>query len=147
MPAHKIGDLLHQSSELRVLSRRAQHLAELQSALLEALPPPLSRAYRIKSFRSGTLLVAADTAAAAAKLRHLAPRLLEHLRKRDEQVTKIQIEVQVAMQQFGPGKRSRRAPLNDRVIGQFERLAGALKDSPLRLAVTRLVQRHKRSVK
>ena len=147
MPVRKIGDLLHQSSELRVLSHRARHLADLQSAMLEAIPRPLSRAYRIKSLRSGTLLVAAETAAAAAKLRHLAPRLLEHLRKRDEQVTKIQIEVQVAMQQIRPGKSSRRAPLNDRVISHFKRLEGTLKESPLRLAVSRLVQRHKRSVK
>ena len=147
MPVRKIGDLLVQSSELRALSRRAQHLAELQRAMLEAVPRPLSRAYRIKSFRSGTLLVAAESAAAAAKLRHLAPRLLEHLRKREEQVTKIQIEVQVAMQQNRSGKSSRKALLNDFVISHFERLAATLKESPLRLAVTRLVQRHKRSVK
>jgi hypothetical protein len=147
MPARKIGDLLHQSSELRALSRRAEHLAELQRAMLEAIPRPLSHAYRIRNFRSGTLLVAADNAAAAAKLRHLAPRLLEHLRKRDEQVTKIQIEVQVAMQQIRPGKRSRKTPLNARVIGDFQRLVDTLKESPLRLAVTRLVQRHKQSVK
>jgi hypothetical protein len=147
MPARKIGDLLHQSSELRALSRRAQHLAELQRAMLEAIPRPLTGACRIRSLRSGTLLVAANNAAAAAKLRHLAPRLLEHLRKRDEQVTKIQIEVQVAMQQIWPGKSSRKTSLNARVISEFERLEGTLKGSPLRAAVTRLVQRHKRSVK
>lgn len=147
MPSHKIGDLLHQSSELRALSRRAQHLAELQRAMLEAVPRPLAGTCRIKSFRSGTLLVAAGNAAAAAKLRHLAPRLLEHLRKRDEQVTKIQIEVQVAMQQTGPGTSSRKTSLNARVISEFERLESTLKESPLRVAVTRFVQRHKRSVK
>jgi hypothetical protein len=147
MPAHKIGDLLLQSGELRALSRRAQHLAELQRAVLEAIPRPLARVTRVKSLRSGTLLVAADNAAAAAKLRQLAPRLLEHLQKREGQVTGIRIEVQVAMQQFEPGKSSRKQALNARVITDFERLAGALKASPLRHAVIRLVQRHKKSVK
>ena len=147
MPTHKIGHLLAQSSELRALSRRAQHLAELQRAMLEAVPRPLRRTCRIKGFRSGTLFVAADNAAAAAKLRQLAPRLLEHLRKRDEQVTKIRIEVQVAMQQIEPGKSSRKRPLDARVITDFERLAGTLKESPLRHAVVALVRRHKSGVK
>jgi len=147
MPAHKIGDLLLQSGELRALSRRAQHLAELQRAVLDAIPRPLTSATRVKSLRSGTLFVAADNAAAAAKLRQLAPRLLEHLQKREFQVTGIRIEVQVAMPQIGPGNSSRKRALNTRAIADFERLAYALKDSPLKHAVTRLVQRHKRSVK
>jgi hypothetical protein len=147
MPAHKIGDLLLQSGELRALSRRAQHLAELQRAVLEAIPRPLISATRVKSLRAGTLFVAADNAAAAAKLRQLAPRLLQHLQKRDGQVTGIRIEVQVAMQQIGAGKSSRKGALNTRAIADFERLARVLSDSPLKHAVTRLVQRHKRSVK
>lgn len=147
MPAHKISKFLAQSSELRALSRRAQHLAELQRAMLEAIPRPLTRACRIKGFRSGALLVVADNAAAAAKLRQLAPRLLEHLRNRDEEVTKIRIEVQVATQQNERGKSSRKRSLDARVIADFERLAGTLKESSLRSAVEALVRRNKSSVK
>jgi hypothetical protein len=147
MPAHKIGDLLLQSGELRALSRRAQHLAELQRAVFDAIPRPLTSATRVKSLRSGTLFVAADNAAAAAKLRQLAPRLLEHLQKREAQVTGIRIEVQVATQQIEPGKSSRKRALNRHAVSDFERLARALKESPLKHAVTRLVQRHKRNVK
>ena len=147
MPAHKLGDLLLQSGELRALSRRAQHLAELQRAVLEAIPRPLTGATRVKSLRSGTLLLAADNAAAAAKLRQLAPRLLEHLQKRDDQVTRIRIQVQVAMQQIDVGKSSRKDNLNAGAIADFERLARALKDSPLKAAVTRLVHRNKGTVK
>jgi len=147
MPAHKIGDLLLQSSELRALSRRAQHLADLQRAVLEAIPRPLASVMRVKSLRSGTLLVAADNPAAAAKLRQLAPRLLEHLQKNEGQITGIRIEVQVAAQQKRRGTSSRKRPLDTRAIADFERLAGALKDSPLKHAVTRLVQRNKMDVK
>jgi len=147
MPAYKIGDLLLQSGELRALSRRAQHLAELQRAVLEAIPRPLASATRVRSLRSGTLLVAADNSAVAAKLRQLAPRLLEHLRKRDSQVTGIRIEVQVATQQNDPGTSSRKRALSTQSIADFERLSNTLKESPLKHAVTRLVQRHKRNEK
>lgn len=147
MPARKIGDLLLQSGELRALSRRAQHLVELQRVVLEAIPHPLARATRIKSFRSGTLYVAADNSATAAKLRQLAPRLLEHVQKRDAQVTGMRIEVQVAVQQNRSGKSSRKGALNPRAISQFQALADTLEDSPLKRAVSRLLQRNKRNVK
>ena len=135
--------MLAQSGELRALSRRAQHLAGLQRAVLEAIPRPLAIAAHVKSLRSGTLVIAADTAAVAAKLRQLSPRLLEHLRKRDAQVSGIRIEVQVAVHQIGSGKSSRKQPLASRAIADFQRLEQGLKDSPLRAAITRLVQRHK----
>ncbi|MGW8182546.1 MAG: DciA family protein [Burkholderiales bacterium] len=144
MPAHKIGDLLLQSGELRALSRRTHQLAGLQRAVLEAIPGPLSSVARVKSLRSGTLFIAADNAAAAAKLRQLSPRLLEHLRKLGAQVTGIRVEVQVTMPQMKPGKTSRKQPLKSRTLADFQKLARGLKDSPLRDAVTRLVQRHKR---
>jgi len=147
MPTRKIGDLLTASSELRALSRRAEHLAELQRAMLEAVPRPLARACRVKGLRSGTLVIAADNAAAAAKLRQLAPRLLEPLRKLDQQVTGIRIEVQVATQQIEPGKNSRTRSLNARVIADFERLADTLKESPLQRALRTLVRRRKIGVK
>lgn len=147
MPARKIGDLLLQSGELRALSRRAQHLAELQRTVLEVIPRPLVGMIRIRSVRSGTLFVAADNSAAAAKLRQLAPRLLEHAQKCDVQVTGIRIEVQVASQQSGPGEASQKRALDSRAVAQFERLARGLTDSPLKHAVTRLLRRNKPSVK
>ncbi len=147
MPAQKIGDLLLQSSELRALSRRAQYLAELQRAVLGAIPRPLASATRVRSLRSGTVFLAADNAAVAAKLRQLTPRLLEHLQKREHQITGIRIEVQVTMQQIRPGKTSRNQGLDSRILTDFQRLADRLKESPLKHAVTRLVQRHKRGEK
>ncbi len=147
MPAQKIGDLLLQSSELRALSRRAQYLAELQRAVLGAIPRPLASATRVRSLRSGTVFLAADNAAVAAKLRQLTPRLLEHLQKREHQITGIRIEVQVTMQQIRPGKTSRNQGLDSRILTDFQRLADRLKESPLKRAVTRLVQRHKRGAK
>lgn len=144
MPAHKIGDLLSASRELKALSRQAQRLAELQQVLFEAVPPLLASATRVKSCRAGTLVLLADNAAVAAKLRQFAPRLLIHLRKWATDVTGIRVEVQVAVHQMSPPTGSRKRPITVDAADHFRALAESLKDSPLKSALTRLVRRHKR---
>jgi hypothetical protein len=143
MPAHKLGDLLASSGALRALSREARHLARLQQVLFEAVPPPLTTATRVKSLRAGTLILITDHAAAAAKLRQLAPRLLLHVQKRHTEVTGIRIEVQVRTQP----KSARAAPgkswLPIDAIEHFRALAERVQDSPLRSALARLVRRNK----
>jgi len=143
MPAHKIGDLLAQTGELRALSRQARRLAELQQVLLEAVPPPLTKATRVRNFRAGTLFVLAANAAVAAKLRQLAPRLLLHVQKREIQVTGIHVEVQVAAPQAASGDTVPARDLSLTAISTIEKLAETLKESPLKTALTRLVRRRK----
>lgn len=143
MPARKIGNLLAQSGQLRALSRQAQRLAELQQVLFEAVPPLLTSATRVKNYRAGTLFLLADNAAVAAKLRQLAPRLLVHVRKREIEATGIQVEVQVKSPKFRTGNEVTKRALPADAIKDFGELAEALKDSPLKSALTRLVRRRK----
>jgi hypothetical protein len=143
MPAHKVGDLLAQRAELRALSHQARRLAELQQVLLEAVPPLLHHATRVGNLRAGTLIVLADNAAVAAKLRQLAPRLLLYVRKRKTEVTGIQVEVQVAMRQSDPASRPRARDLSLTAVNALNGLGQSLKDSPLKRALTRMVRRHK----
>jgi hypothetical protein len=147
MPARKIGDLLAQSGELRALSGQARRMAELQQVLLEAVPSSLIHATRVKSLRAGTLTVSAGNAAVAAKLRHLAPRLLRHVQERENEVTGIQVEVQVAMPQRISAQAGSGRDLSLTAVRSFEGLAGTLKDSPLKGALDRLVQRRKRATR
>ena len=112
--------------------------------LLEAVPPPLAHATRVKNFRAGTLFILADNGAVAAKLRQLAPRLLMFVRKRKNEVTGIQVEVQVAMPQIGPANAATGRDLSLTTVRDLERLAEALKASPLKSALDRLVRRRKR---
>ena len=140
MPAQKIGDLIARTSELRALSHQARRLTEMQQVLLEAVPLQLARAIQVKNFRAGTLYLLASNAAVAAKLRQLAPTLLLHVRKQRSEVTGIQVEVQAANQQKAcPDKPVRDISLT--TASALERLAGTLKDSPLKAALTRLLQR------
>lgn len=144
MPARKIHEVLARSGELRALSAQAQRLAQLQQVLLEALPSPLYRSARVSTLRAGRLVVLADNATVAAKLRQLAPRLLRHVQERENQVTGIHIEVQVAVPQGVSRKASSERDLSLTTIDSFEGLAGTLKESPLKGALDRLVQRRKR---
>ena len=48
MAAHKIGELLAASGQLKALSRAARRLAELEQLLFEAAPRALSEAARVK---------------------------------------------------------------------------------------------------
>jgi hypothetical protein len=144
MAARKIGELLAGSGQLKILSREAQRLAELEGLIFEAAPRALSEATRISGFRGGTLILCADNAAIAAKLRQLIPRLLVCVRKRDPEVSGIRVEVQP-----GPGRRrspqqSERRRLTPTAVANFRSLAEGLGDSPLKDAVNRLVWRHKK---
>jgi len=142
MPAHKVGDLIARTGELRALTLQARRLTEVQQVLLEAVPFPLARAIRVKNFRAGTLYVLAANAAVAAKLKQLAPTLLCHVRKRVIEVTGIKVEVQVAEQQ----KACRDKPVRDlslAAVSAFDGLAGTLRESPLKAALNRMVQRRK----
>jgi hypothetical protein len=145
MTAHKIGEILASTGQLTAWSRAAQRLAELERLLLSAAPRALSEATRIKSFRAGTLVVSADNAAVASKLKLLAPQLLIQIRDREPEVTGIRVEVQPAPG-AGPGKTAKRA-LDGAAIAEFQSLAAGLADSPLKSAVERLVQRRKKTGK
>jgi hypothetical protein len=146
MATHKIGELLAGSGQLKTLSREARRLADFERLIFEAAPRALSEATRVKSFRAGTLVLSADNAAVAAKLRQLLPRLLVCVRKRDPEVSGIRVEVQLAPQQRRPARGSGKRPLTAAVIANFRYLAEGLRESPLKDAVTRLVRRHKKPV-
>lgn len=147
MAAHKIGELLAQSGELKSISREARRLAELEQLLFEATPRTLAEATRVKNLRAGTLVLSADNAAVAAKLRQLAPRLLLHIRKREPEVNGIRVEVQPAQPRGGPAGSPVKRPLAAAAITNFQSLAAGLRDSPLKGALTRLVERHKKGGK
>jgi len=142
MTAHKIDKILAGTGQLKALSRAAQRLAELERLLLSAAPRALSEAARIKSFRAGTLVISADNAAVASKLKLLAPQILMQIRDWEFEVTGIRVEVQPAPG-AAPRKTAKRA-IGNTTIAEFQNLAAGLADSPLKSAVEKLVQRRKK---
>ena len=139
MPAHKIDFYLNSSNSLRQLADEARRIAELQQVFLEIAPQPLTQACCVKQLRAGTLLLMAENAAIAAKVKQVFPRVLAFYQKLGWEVTSIRVEVQVTETAPRPGAGPTRTRLSIETIDNLERLAAGLEDSPLKQALTNLV--------
>lgn len=139
MPAHRIDFYLNSSSSLRRLADQARRIAELQRVFLKIAPRLLTQACCVKQLRAGTLVLLAENAAIAAKLKQLAPRLLTAYEKQGYNITSIRVEVQVRESAQQPV--ATRAPkrLSIETIDNLDRLAASLEDSPLKQALTNMV--------
>ena len=137
MPTDPVARLLDENAELRPLAARLAYVRRLQRRYRSLAPQGLAEASRVCAMDGTTVVICADNGAVAAALRHLAPRLLQGLREaarksqkhaRDQELTSIRVEVQVAV------------PAPKRVVrarGEIpaEKLAGVargLSQSPLR---------------
>jgi len=143
VPVQKIGDVIATSGHLDAIARQAQRLRDLQQLLFASIPPALAAASRVGNLNSGTLIVLADNAAVAAKLRQLAPRLLLHLRNSPFEVTGIRVEVQVNPHKIKAEDEFTKRPLPPDAIQEFAKLSDALPPSALRSALARLVARRR----
>jgi len=125
--------------ELRGLAQKARLLAALERLYREATPPALAGASRVIGFERHILVVGADNSAIAAKLRQLAPRILQKAQEINAEVTGILVKVQVGQP---PTRRGRNAHILSKT-GRLELagLAATLTDSPLKDALLRLIKR------
>ena len=144
MPLHTIGKLLGTTEELKALSARTRRLRELQTLYVRSAPRELASSSRVKSYRAGTLVISADNAAVAAKLKQLAPRVLVSIREIEGEVTSIRIEVQVSGGQSEGGRKALKSGLPLEAIKKFEELAESVANEDLKSALGRLVRRHSR---
>ena len=145
MPLHAIGKLLVATDELKALSARMRRLLELQTLYARSAPRELANASRVKNLRTGTLLVSADNAAVAAKLKQLAPTLLASIRKTEAEITGLRIEVQVSGAAHERAPESKKKALSPDAVQKFDELAKQVEDGDLKTALANLVRRHKRA--
>ena len=145
MPLHTIGNLLGAADELKALAAKTRRLRELQKLYCGSAPRELASSSRVKNLRAGTLFIAADNAAVAAKLRQLAPTLLVSLRESEAEITGIRIEVQVSGRLQERVPQSRKTPLTPDAIQEFDALAKRIPDGNLKAALARLVRHHRKS--
>ncbi len=137
MPTDPVARLLDENAELRPLASRLAYIRRLQRRYRSLAPQGLAEASRVCAIDGTTVIVCADNGAVAATLRHLAPRLLEGLRDaarksqkhaRDQELTSIRVEVQVAVPVPKRPVKSR----GELPAEKLERVARGLSDSPLR---------------
>jgi hypothetical protein len=135
--ARQLKTLLHGNQELHPLITRVQALSDLQTHFAAIAPPPLVQSVQILSLRLGRLSIAAANAANAAKLRQLAPELVTLLQNRGCEVSGIVVKVQVSFDR--PQPRPTRHKLSKTAQHELLELSRRLDDSPLKLALDRMV--------
>jgi hypothetical protein len=74
----RIRSLLENSEASRLISR-ARALGQLDALVHELIPPPLNQHCRVLALRDDTLIIAADSAVWAARLRYQSPQLTRQL--------------------------------------------------------------------
>lgn len=146
MAAKAIGDWLMARGEADTVVSRAKRLLALERLYANCVPEALARASTVANLRDGILLLRADNGAVASKLRHLVPTLLEQIRKINQEVTQIQVAVQVGSEP-PPLAVARKPTLSPEGVHQIEALTETLPESSLKAALARLAARQRRYLK
>ena len=141
MGLQKIDSLLG-TGELRTLSAGARRIRALERLYRAAAPQELAAGSRVKACKAGTLIVVADNAAIAAKLRQMTGRLLAAVRKSAADVDAIRIEVHVGGAAYERRPASAKAALGHGAIAEFAALAQRMPEGGLKRAIADLVKHH-----
>jgi len=145
MTARTLDAYLNSAGGLSRLSTHAGRLVKLQHAFGKIAPAYLLASSRVANFKSGKVIIHADSGAVAAKLRQILPSLAEKFSLEGAEITEIQVKVQpsyVAAQQENRGKSGAAAPLIGATAkAGLQGLADDLPDSALKAALERLVSR------
>lgn len=132
----RVGLLLNSLPELQALNRELRQLAALQSALTQLLPGNLATSTSVAQVKAGELILFANNGAVAAKLRQMAPRILDSLRSRGHEITGIRIQVQVSIRD-NP-LLQKHISLSSEARSAIDSLSERLDASPLKAALERL---------
>jgi hypothetical protein len=144
MPVRKVADILGDSPDLTSLTVVARRATELQRVYSQIVPAQLGQASRIGWVRAGVLFVAAANGAVAAKLRQLAPRILDRFSREGFEFNAMRIEVQVGHGAARRPAKAARRPLSAKALASICRTANGLTDSPLKAALARLARSERR---
>ena len=139
----KIDRILSADGELQPLVAKARELRALAGLVEDFLPPDLARQGRVVNFREAELVLVAPNAAAAAKIRLLAPALSRFLSERRWQVNSVSVRVQPNAAQTTGAAMHKNVHLSAIALQSLRSLRNSMKtDSPARQALSDLLSRH-----
>jgi hypothetical protein len=143
MAVQKLGALLGATGELKALVQKTQRLGEWHKRYADLAPPGLAQSSHVAGFRSGTLVLWADNAAVAAKLKQLTPRLMTALNKQANEITAIRVQVQPVRVTRRAEKKRALSGLPPKAVEEFAKLSASVSESPLKHAIDTLVAHHR----
>lgn len=117
---------------------------QVQAVLAAALPPPLATVCWVTKLEKARLQVAVPSAAHAAKLRQLAPRLVQTLAHHGWNLNEIAVRVQATLPKTMLKNSLPREiePLGETALNAFKNLHEHLRPGPLADAVAHLLKHH-----
>jgi len=141
MQAKHIGEYLISDSGTSRLVPQAALLLAIRRQLSVVLPDHLCRSCTIANYKQGVVILFAESNAAAAKLRFLAPRLIEALGKHGLKVTGIKVEVQAKSSFAVQATEKKARSLSSPAAAALGGLCGKLPDGRLKRAVETLAKK------
>jgi hypothetical protein len=141
MQAKQIGEYLVSNDGTGRLVPQAALLLTIRRRLSAALPDYLRRSCTIANYKQGIVVIFASNNAVGAKLRLLAPKLIEALGKHGMQVTGITVHVQ-AGSSFGAQPIEKKAlSLSPSASNSLARLSEKLPTGRLKHAIDALAEK------
>src|SRR5262245_1245259 len=141
MQAKHIGEYLASDSGTGRLVPQVAVLLAIRQRLSSALPDNLRRSCAIANYKQGNVVVFAGNSAVAAKVRLLAPKLIESLSGYGLQFTGIKVQVQAESSFALPMTEKKARSLSIGASASLARLGKTLPESRLRRAVEALAKR------
>ncbi|WP_454688894.1 DciA family protein [Achromobacter aloeverae] len=141
--ATALGWLGHDNHAAGMLATARLHM-QVQAAVAKILPPALGEVCRVARLETDKLQLAVPSAAHAAKLRQMAPRVAQALAAAGWQLNEISVKVQAGlMPPPAPPPPREAVPLDGQALEAFAALRQNLRPGKLADAVARLLEHHK----
>jgi len=139
----QIRNLLDSSAASPLLSR-ARALGRLDALVHELIPSPMNQHCRVLSVRDDTLIIAADSAAWAARLRYQSPQLIRQLAGVSSMnLRTVHIRVRAASPQPDKQTATVRQSVSDKNSLALKQAARNITDPRLKAVLLRLAGRRK----
>ena len=137
----KLDRILAAEPTLQPVLAKAQELRAFAGLLEGFLPPDLARQARVVNYRDGELVLVAASPAAAAKLRLLAPSLVNFFLKQRLQVNSVSLRVQPNTPQNAGAAPQKTANFSTLTLDRLRKLYQSMADSPARDALGALLKK------
>lgn len=126
--------------------KTASYYLDIQNTILDSLHDPVTQACKILKFDNGTLVIAVPSAAYAAKIRQLTPRISQLLMNRGLNVNEVRIRIQANLYKPEPTAQvctENKAILNQSAVDAFDKLHKTLPKGEFSDAIARILKRRK----
>jgi hypothetical protein len=137
----KLDRILAAEATLQPVLAKTHELRALAGLLDGFLPPELARQARVVNYRDGEVVISAASPAAAAKLRLLAPPLVNFFLKQRLQVNSVSIRVQPNASRQTVVAPQKTANLSTPALASLRRLYNEMRNCPARDALGALLQK------